>query len=104
MIQPAIDRACDCRREVTTSISALRDHNHGQSWICEWSIGSKQTDPAALTDASSSLSSHCLTWIVGFPARAVVHRTDHSWDHALPNITCNFQLATHFRIHLVELF
>ena len=46
MIQPAINLSGNCGWEMTTSISSLRDHDHGESWIRERSIEvNKPTQP-----------------------------------------------------------
>src|SRR4029453_10476959 len=104
MIELSVNIPGNSSWEMGTRVSSLCDHNDSETRMSQRRIRSKQPDPTALTDASTSLTGYCLRWIIRLATRTVVHGTDHSRNHSLPNVRCNRKHASYLWRHLSGFF
>src|SRR6185369_2513243 len=86
MVQLPVNLTRYLYREVTTTISSLRDNDYCESRIRERRIRGKGTDPTTLANASAGLAGHGLSWIIRLARGPVVNGAHHSRNHTLPNI------------------
>jgi hypothetical protein len=89
---------------VSVRIRAAGDYHHGQAGINHRRVRSEQPEPRSLPDTSAGLSGNRLFGPIGFLARAVVDRANHSRNHPLPGFVVDINFAPHFSLELRVLF